>query len=270
MPSLSTKTKKIPDVDVEIEIRPTTDPVGDNTTEESATKKSRNKKVGGFPQQKYPTKIILKQDVIFAQQHASSHKDAATILRVGYGIYKKWAQFYKLWERRSSKLLPPVRNRQDNTSPKRSVQLRGKHGLLPILEGKVPNYPWKILKSRLLAAGYVKNECMNCKYNLTRMDGMVPLLLHPYDGDYNNYSIENMYVLCYNCTYIMAKGRANPTETVSIDPTAIHNISRIIKSNLPTEDGDPNSPTPDESDQDITDIFTEDELEELRNEMDIN
>ena len=76
-----------------------------------------------------------------------------------------------------------------------------------ILEGKHPTYPRNILKERLIKHGYKDGSCSNCGFCESRVsDGKIPLLLEFYDENTNNLGIDNLYLLCYNCHYLLIGG----------------------------------------------------------------
>ena len=73
-----------------------------------------------------------------------------------------------------------------------------------LFDGKHPNYPhWK-LQERAVRDGYLKQECSNCGYDDYREKDMRgPYLICFLDGDPKNHELENLYLLCYNCFFIV-------------------------------------------------------------------
>ena len=52
--------------------------------------------------------------------------------------------------------------------------------------------------------GYLKQECNNCGFDVYRESDMrVPYLICFLNGDPKNHSLDNLYLLCYNCFYIV-------------------------------------------------------------------
>jgi hypothetical protein len=48
-------------------------------------------------------------------------------------------------------------------------------------------------------------ECESCGFNEVRViDGQMPILLSQKDGNRENYDIDNLEVLCYNCYYLIS------------------------------------------------------------------
>ena len=48
-------------------------------------------------------------------------------------------------------------------------------------------------------------QCESCGFNEVRViDGQMPILLSQKDGDRENYDIDNLEVLCYNCYYLIS------------------------------------------------------------------
>ena len=81
--------------------------------------------------------------------------------------------------------------------------MRGKHGLLDILEGKHRDVNHHNLKGRLLRNGIFEEKCDTCNFEDRRItDYTVPLLLDWIDGDKTNHKRENLRMLCYNCYYM--------------------------------------------------------------------
>ena len=57
----------------------------------------------------------------------------------------------------------------------------------------------KELKYALIEQGHMVEECTVCKFNERRvLDYRIPLLLHFKDKNSNNYSLDNVQLLCYN------------------------------------------------------------------------
>ena len=60
---------------------------------------------------------------------------------------------------------------------------------------------WR-LKDRLVRMGYLEESCFSCGYCEKRLtDEKIPLILEYRDEDPGNRSLENLYLLCYNCHF---------------------------------------------------------------------
>lgn len=73
-----------------------------------------------------------------------------------------------------------------------------KYELVNILEGLHPNYATGHLKSRLIKAGYKKNECEECNIKEWNNKPLVCHLDH-INGISNDHRLENLKMLCPNC-----------------------------------------------------------------------
>ena len=76
--------------------------------------------------------------------------------------------------------------------------------LIEIMEGRAPKtfLSGKTFKLRLIAEGFLKEECCRCQYHERRvLDEKVPLILHYIDGNKRNWKLENVEFLCYNCYF---------------------------------------------------------------------
>ena len=84
---------------------------------------------------------------------------------------------------------------------------KGKYPITKILNNECPNFPVHRLKDKLIRSGIKKNECEQCGYKERRItDGKIPLLLNFEDNNKNNHKLENMRILCYNCTFVAGRG----------------------------------------------------------------
>ena len=147
---------------------------------------------------------LLKAEIELAMQNTKSNKEAARFLGVSYNTYKKYAKMYKDDDTQKS-LFEKHLNLYGRGIPKRRDY--HKIPIEEILEGKHPTYPRSILKERLIKHGYVDGSCNNCGFCESRLsDGKIPLLLEFYDENSNNLNIDNLYLLCYNCHYLLIGG----------------------------------------------------------------
>ena len=55
----------------------------------------------------------------------------------------------------------------------------------------------------MIEGGYLKEECYKCGFHERRvLDYKMPLILHFKNGNKQNYVLENLEMLCYNCYYL--------------------------------------------------------------------
>jgi peptidyl-tRNA hydrolase len=137
--------------------------------------------------------VVTKRMIENAQANTKSNRQAAKWLSISYNTYKKWAQYYGVFEQHLN---------QSGTGIKKGWATY-KVKMEDIFSGKEnPNYSLSTLKKRLIDEGYVQEECSLCGWNEKRLtDNKVCLSLDFVDGDSNNKKYENMRLLCPNCYY---------------------------------------------------------------------
>ena len=123
-------------------------------------------------------KTLLQSSIELAMKNTQSNMSAAKFLRVSYNTYKKYAKLYKdsegvnLFEKHKNQYGIGI-SRIGISSPKK---------LEDIFAGRYPEYP--MYKERRLT------------------DYQVPILLNQMDGNKDNYLLDNLEVLCYNCYFL--------------------------------------------------------------------
>lgn len=150
------------------------------------------------------SKIYLdRRDVERAIKYTKSNRGAARYLGISFKTYKKIASQYKTEDGRT--LYEIHNNKAAVGIPKFANRSSRAPNLMDILEGIVTTnlISMKQIKMRLIAEGYMKEECHNCGYNKKRpLDQKVPLIVYYVDGNKRNWKLENLQFLCYNCYYI--------------------------------------------------------------------
>ena len=144
-------------------------------------------------------KPLLESEILEVQKHTNSARKAAKRLGVSYATYKKYCKIYNCFKvfDRSEK--------RPNIAPVNPY--KGKYPITKILNNECPNFPVHRLKDKLIRSGIKKNECEQCGYKERRItDGKIPLLLNFEDNNKNNHKLENMRILCYNCTFVAGRG----------------------------------------------------------------
>ena len=138
-------------------------------------------------------KPLSKEQISAAQAKTKSNMAAARYLHVSYQHYKRYAKLYKLFEghkNQSGKGIPKFLR-----GPKKMPHM------LEIIEGRIAasSFDPNKLKYALIEQGYLLEECAVCGFKERRvLDYKVPLLLHFKDNNSNNYSLDNVQLLCYN------------------------------------------------------------------------
>jgi hypothetical protein len=165
---------------------------------------------------------LLESEILEAQSKCENAAECARYLGVDYKTYRKHAMVLGLFK---------VNPWGKGSSKKYWAPDKGKYPLNQILEGKFPNYPVHRLKDLLIRSGTKKAECENCGFEERRVtDQKMPLILNFLDGNEKNHKLDNIQVLCYNCTFLCGKGyiRRGKVEFNFNDPDRIQGASRKI------------------------------------------
>ena len=143
-------------------------------------------------------KVLTKKMILDAQANSKSASECARWLSVSFNTYKKWAQYYQVYDN--------VKNQSGKGIRKGFATYRV--SLEDIFEGKTKSkYTNARFKRRLVDEGYMQEECSVCGFNEGRItDGKIPLHLDYIDGDSSNKSFENLRLLCPN-HYFLFNGR---------------------------------------------------------------
>ena len=137
--------------------------------------------------------VITKRMIENAQSNTKSNSQAARWLSVSYNTYKKWAQYYGIFEQHLNQSGKGVKKGWATYKVKMEDVFSGKEN---------PNYSLSTLKKRLIDEGYVQEECSLCGWNERRLiDNKICLSLDFVDGNSNNKGYENMRLLCPNCYF---------------------------------------------------------------------
>jgi hypothetical protein len=150
-------------------------------------------------------KFISKEDCVRAMENTKSNRGAARFLRCSFPHYKKYAKTYtndegvSLWEAHmnlSGKGIPKFISNKGKKAPLKELIA----GTLSIESFE----PAKI-KQRLIFEGYLKEECSRCGFHEERLsDQKIPLILQFKDKNKKNYELDNIELMCYNCSYLYA------------------------------------------------------------------
>lgn len=148
-------------------------------------------------------KILDRRDVELAIKNSLSNKGAARYLGVSYNTYKSLAislhnekgeNLFHLHKNAAGKGVPKYANRKSKGVP-----------LMDLLEGRVDANFVSVseVKARIIAEGYMKEECSKCEFHEKRvLDSKVPLIMYYVDGNKKNWRLENIEFLCYNCYFL--------------------------------------------------------------------
>ncbi len=138
---------------------------------------------------------LTKKEILRSHRHTVSAMEAARWLGTSYETYRKYAIMYGIHEQHI--------NQGGKGTSKPHVKGR-RHSLENILAGKYPNYDTRKLGKRLIKAGYLDEQCSLCGFEERRFtDYKIPLILNYRSVEVENpYELDNLMLLCYNCTFL--------------------------------------------------------------------
>jgi hypothetical protein len=177
------------------------------------------------------SKPISREDVLRAMRFTKSNRAAAKYLGCSYQHYKPFAKNFKVDEtdHNSPSLFDAHKNQSGKGIPKFLPNRRKEPNVKNIVEtgtGWESFTPEKI-KARLIAEGYLKEECYACGFCERRVtDYKMPLLLNFKDGYKNNYLLDNLELLCYNHYFLLVADPLTPNQVRHIeDNTEVKEIA---------------------------------------------
>tara|TARA_B110000211_G_scaffold138120_1_gene157921 strand:+ start:859 stop:1473 length:615 start_codon:yes stop_codon:yes gene_type:complete len=138
-------------------------------------------------------KFLSKEQIVAAQGKTLSNLAASRYLHVSYQHYKKYAKMYNLFEGHL--------NQSGKGVPKFLKGSKKMPAMIEIIEGRISasHFSPAKIKYSLIEQAYLSEECAVCKFREKRvLDYKTPLLLHFKDKNCNNYSLNNIELLCYN------------------------------------------------------------------------
>ena len=168
------------------------------------------------------SKPISREDVLRAMRFTKSNRAAAKYLGCSYQHYKPFAKNFKVDEtdHNSPSLFETHLNQCGKGIPKFLPNRRREPNVKNIIEtgtGWESFTPEKI-KARIVAEGYLKEECYACGFCERRVtDYKIPLLLNFKDGNKNNYLLENLELLCYNDYFLLVADPLTPDQIRHIE-----------------------------------------------------
>ena len=150
---------------------------------------------------------LSKEEIINAMDKTKSVRGAARYLNCSYQHLKKWMLFYK--DEATGKTLMEIhKNPSGKGIPKFLSHApfgRKEPAILDIINGVIDpsNFNPQKIKYRMIEGGYLKEECYKCGFHERRvLDYKMPLMMHFKNGNRQNYTLENVEMLCYNCYYL--------------------------------------------------------------------
>ena len=163
-------------------------------------------------------KPLSKDQIKAAQAKTQSNMAAARYLHVSYQHYKRYAKMYNLFDSH--------KNQAGKGIPKFIKGTSKFPAIIDIIEGRVAasSFDPNKIKYVLIEQGYLQEECAVCKFKERRvLDYKVPLLLHFKDKNSNNYSLDNIQLLCYNHYFLQVGDIFNKQDEKQIETQQEHN-----------------------------------------------
>lgn len=140
---------------------------------------------------------LLMSEIEDAKKQSPFAAAQARWLGVHISTYKKYARLYGIYEPK-----PNEKGKRNMFDPQ-----RGKYPLTEILEGKHPNVSDWMVKDKLIRSGTFPPKCNMCGYDKRRIvDHKICLLVDHKDGDKTNFKLDNLQLLCLNCTFECGRG----------------------------------------------------------------
>ena len=147
-------------------------------------------------------KIITREQLLNAMKMTKSNMSCARYLGISYMHYSRYAKSYI--DEESGKTLFDLHKNQAGKGIRK--HLGGKDpDLKSLMDGElyIKSYNLNRYKDRLIQEGYIEEKCNSCGFTEQRVhDYKSPLLIHFKDKNKENWRIENIELLCYNCYFL--------------------------------------------------------------------
>jgi hypothetical protein len=180
-------------------------------------------------------KVISKEDILRAMRFTKSNRAAARYLGCSYQHYKPYAKLFRVDELdpNSPTLFDTHKNQSGRGIPKFLPDRRREPNVKNIVETGTgwESFSVEKIKSRLIAEGYLKDECYHCGFCERRVtDYKIPLLLNFKDGNKYNYLLNNLELLCYNDYFLLI--------TDPLTPDQIREVEDVVQTKAVTHEWD--------------------------------
>ena len=166
------------------------------------------------------TKPITKEQLLAAMKMTKSNMACARYLGISYMHYSRYAKSYI--DDETGKTLFDLHKNQSGKGIRKF--LGGKDpDLKALMDGElyVKSYNLNRYKDRLIQEGYIEECCSSCNFNEQRVqDYKSPLLIHFKDKNKQNWKINNIELLCYNCYFLYIGDVFNEKQVKNIEEDA--------------------------------------------------
>ena len=164
--------------------------------------------------------VITKEQLLHAMKMIKSNMACARYLGISYMHYSRYAKSYI--DEETGKTLFDLHKNQSGKGIRKF--LGGKDpDLKSIMDGElyIKSYNLNRYKDRLIQEGYIEEKCNSCGFNEQRViDYKAPLLIHFKDKNKENWRIENIELLCYNCYFLYIGDVFNEKQIKNIEEDA--------------------------------------------------
>ncbi len=170
-------------------------------------------------------KPLSKEMILASMAKTKSNMSAARYLHVSYQHYKRWAKNYSATEPGYDSLFDQHKNQCGKGIPKFLRGPKKMPHMLEIIEGRIAasSFNPNKLKYALIEQGYLLEECALCSFRERRvLDYKMPLLLNFKDNNSNNYSLDNVQLLCYNHYFLQVGDIFNSKDVKQIETKQEH------------------------------------------------
>jgi hypothetical protein len=180
----------------------------------------------------------------YAMDNTTSNSEAAVWLHVSFATWKKYAKMYideptgkTLYQLHKENgfakrlVLPQTRYRRKASAPWAFQPTP----IDEIFANKHPKFNLHSFKKRLINEGWKQERCDCCGFQERRQyDYDMPLKMHWIDGNKQNYALENVQFLCFNCYFIYVGSPWGANKKYYIDevtgePVPVHNDKKSLK-----------------------------------------
>jgi hypothetical protein len=152
-------------------------------------------------------------------ENTRSNRGAARFLRCSFVHYKKYAKTY-IDEQTGQTLWDIHKNPSGKGIPKFLPNTGKQAPLKELIEGKisVASFEPAKIKQRLIFEGYLKEECSRCGFHEERLsDRKIPLVLQFKDKNKTNYELNNIELMCYNCSFLYAVSPITDQQVIKME-----------------------------------------------------
>ena len=165
-------------------------------------------------------KPITREQLLAAMKMTKSNMACARYLGISYMHYSRYAKSYI--DEETGKTLFDLHKNQAGRGIRK--HLGGKDpDLKALMDGElyVKSYNLNRYKDRLIQEGYIEECCSSCNFNEQRVqDYKVPLLIHFKDKNKQNWKVDNIELLCYNCYFLYIGDVFNEKQVKNIEEDA--------------------------------------------------